>query len=135
MLQVLLLGQGPALLAQTLFTEAQPSGTITVPELQRLRSPLEDEYGHAAVHVHTSTVAVSPGGLAVAASPRHLPAEQAVTWAEAVLAELNAPTVLVVTSLLVRHSHKEWQGRCCAHARVVCMRCVLSATCLPSAGV
>ena len=99
-LQVLLLGRAAHLLAATLFA-ATPAGTVAVPELQRLRSPLEEEYGRGAAHIHTSSLGLAPSGTAVVSSPRELPAEQAAAWAAAVLQALRPAAVVIATTMMV----------------------------------
>lgn len=101
-----LLGQTSSLLVSALLGSSPPppAGRISVPELQRLKSPLEEELGlaHRAV-VHAAAVRrlgpAGTGGLAVVDAPRVLPAEQAVTWARTVLTALRPSSLVVVDTL------------------------------------
>ena len=100
--QVFLLGQAAALLARTVLGNPPAVGSISVPELQRLRSPLEEELGtRLRRSLHTSSIRRPgpAGALLVVDSARQLPVEQAVTWAKAVLAALRPQKLVVVTTL------------------------------------
>jgi hypothetical protein len=102
---VLLVGPYISIIAEALFQDAESVGSITVPELRRLRSPLELEYGTANKHQHITHVSkASLGnddeGILVGCMKRLLPEEQAVTWADAVLSALNPRSVIVVSSIL-----------------------------------
>lgn len=94
-----LLGQAASLLAATLLAAPPGVGTISVPELIRLRSQLEEELGLAyKPRTHVATLRRLPGALAVDA-PRPLPPEQAATWAEAVLDTLKPRRLVIVATL------------------------------------
>lgn len=95
-----LVGPAAALLAHTSFRSAASAGAITVPELQRLRSPAAEEYGAPAPITHTATI-LRLGSLMVVAAERFLPPEQAVAWAEAVFEALRPDRVAVVTTIAV----------------------------------
>lgn len=72
-----------------------------MPELVRVRSPLEEEYGTSHQPLHTCGVhslASSPSLLLVTC-PRELPAEQAAAWARGVLRELRPRTAVVAATL------------------------------------
>ncbi len=83
----------------------QAVGSISVPELVRVRSPLEEEFGTGQQPVHTCTLHTLGGGLLLVLSPRELPAEQAPLWARTVLAELQ-PRALVVAATLPAMSYR-----------------------------
>lgn len=101
---VILEGYLFSLLAETVLQPSSVVGTICVPELQRVRSPLEEEFGGGGgQHDNVATVYQSlPGSTLIAALRKPLAPEQAVTWAHAVLKALRPTTVIVGTSLLVR---------------------------------
>ena len=78
-----------------------------------MRSPLEEEFGTGRQPVHTCTLHNLGGGsgggggapLLLLECPRELPAEQAPTWARAVLAALQ-PRALVVAATLPAMSYR-----------------------------
>lgn len=128
---MLLLGAGPSLLSQTLFKAAVAFGSVSVPQVQQLRSPYEEEYGPQQ-HTHVSSLALASGGVAVVASPKELPAEQAVPWAASVLAKLQPVSVLVVVPLPVSASLRRRFTACLLfrwHIRCTC-RCLLNQQCV-----
>ncbi|PRW45200.1 fatty acid desaturase [Chlorella sorokiniana] len=96
---VFLAGQAACLLAGAVLRQAQTVGSIAVPELVRVRSPLEEEFGTGHQPVHTCSLHALGSGLLLVLSPRDLPAEQAPVWARAVLAALQ-PRALVVAATL-----------------------------------
>ena len=90
----------------------QPTGTIDVAELVRVRSPLEEEYGPLQKPVHTCTLhawspaAAAPAGAApllLVACPRELAAEQAGAWARGVLAALAPARAALACTLPAMH--------------------------------
>lgn len=72
-----------------------------MPELQRLRSPYEEEYGSPRTHTHTSSILHLSEGLAVVACDKVLPPEQAVAWAGAVLDSMRPEQLVVATTIPV----------------------------------
>lgn len=89
-------------------TALQAAGVITVPELVRVRSPLEEEYGPVHKPVHTCSLrsgAAADGNppMLLAACPRELPPEQAAVWARGVLGALRPRRLLAVTTLPAMH--------------------------------
>lgn len=101
---VFLVGQSACLLADAFFPGSQAAGAIAVPELVRVRSPMEEEYGPTHKPLHTCTLRSFPTAsppLLLVACPRELPAEQAGAWARAVLAALRPAHAVVVTTLPV----------------------------------
>lgn len=88
----------------------QAVGRISVPELVRVRSPLEEEFGTGQQPVHTCTLhalggSSSGSGLLLVQCPRELPAEQAPVWARTVMAALQ-PRALVVAATLPAMSYR-----------------------------
>ncbi|KAL4448367.1 hypothetical protein ABPG75_005586 [Micractinium tetrahymenae] len=101
---VFLIGQAACLLVDAFFPGTQPAGAITVAELVRVRSPLEEEYGAVHKPVHTCSLrslasAGAGGPTLLAACPRELPPEQAGAWARGVLAALRPRRLLAVATL------------------------------------
>lgn len=92
---------GHPFLCYTLLATPQVIGSVTVPELVRVRSPMEEEYGAAHKPLHTCSLRASPGGAGplLVTCPRELPAEQAAVWARAVLAALAPRAALVAATL------------------------------------
>lgn len=80
-------------------------GGVSVPELVRVRSPLEEEFGTGQQPVHTCSLHALGCGLLLALSARELPAEQAPVWACSVLAALQ-PRALVVAATLPAMSYR-----------------------------
>jgi hypothetical protein len=103
-----LVGQAAAVLAGTLLRlEAQEgAGCISVPELRRFHSPRQaEELGSDRPVVNRCRVqAVEGSPIALVECPRPVPAQQANTWARAVLPALQragVERVLVVATLQV----------------------------------
>lgn len=101
---------GPSL--PLLGPPVQPLGSITVPELVRVRSPLEEEYGTSHQQLHRCGISGLPaasGGtlpaLLVVECPRELPQEQATAWAKRVMAALQ-PRAAVVAATLPAMSYR-----------------------------
>lgn len=84
-------------------------GAIVVPELVRVRSPLEEEYGTTRTPLHTCTLRAPAAGagaaLLLAECPCELPAEQAAAWARAALGALR-PRAAVVAATLPAMSYR-----------------------------
>lgn len=98
---IVLIGPAAALSVDVAFGPTQPAGTISVPELQRLRSPMEEELGsHAQNHIHTFSLLQCSNNTLIACTRRQLPPEQAVTWADTVLAALKPASVVIASSIL-----------------------------------
>lgn len=89
----------------SLLPPCQAVGGVSVPELVRVRSPLEEEFGTGQQPVHTCTLHALGSGLLLALSPRELPAEQAPVWVRSVLAALQ-PRALVVAATLPAMSYR-----------------------------
>ncbi|GAB4817203.1 hypothetical protein N2152v2_004249 [Parachlorella kessleri] len=96
--EVFLLGPSAALLASTLFQQAKALGTISVPELQRLRSPYDEEYGGRTV-IHKSLILSLSEEIVLVVSDKPLPPEQAATWADAACAALQPAAVVITTTI------------------------------------
>lgn len=97
---MVLTGPAASLLATAAFGAVAPAGAIAVPELQRLRSPLEEEQGRAHAHSHVFSLFAAEGNTLIAASRRPLPPEQAQTWAMTVAAAVGPAAIVVACSML-----------------------------------
>jgi len=95
-------GNSNSLMADALFPSASAAGAISVPELQRLPSPLDQELGKSQHAQHVTTLLQGPGSLLIAVMRRPVPPEQAVTWAQAVTAALSPKAVVAATSMLAK---------------------------------
>ena len=100
-LLIVLIGPAASLSLDAAFGPSQPIGSISVSELQRLRSPLEEELGASAQqHIHTFSLFQPNKSALIACSRRSLPPEQAVTWAQTVLAAIKPAAVIAASSIL-----------------------------------
>ncbi|KAI3426309.1 hypothetical protein D9Q98_008682 [Chlorella vulgaris] len=99
---VFLVGPTACLLAGPFFQGTQALGSITMPELVRIKSPVEDEYGTSQQPVHTCSMhgpTTQTPPILLVTCPRELPQEQAAAWARFVLAELRPAAVAVACTL------------------------------------
>jgi hypothetical protein len=100
--QVFLLGGAASLLARgRAFGPGGTVASVTLPELQRLRSPYDEEYGTGKPRLHSCDLHATESGMFVVECPRPLPAEQAATWTATVMATMAPSSVVVATTILV----------------------------------
>lgn len=84
----------------------QAVGSISVPELVRVKSPMEEEYGSTHKPAHTCAMSSASGSgnsLLLVECPRELPQEQAATWARTVLGALQPGAALIAATLPAQH--------------------------------
>jgi hypothetical protein len=100
---VILTGSAASLTLDAAFGPTQQVGTISVPELCRLRSPLQEELGveQNPPHIFTLLRPQDDTTTLIATSRRPLPAEQASLWAETVITEVaSSSSTFIVSSIL-----------------------------------
>lgn len=102
---IFFLERGTSLLATTLLGDAVAVGSIQVPEVQLLKSPLEEDLGVARPHLNTCTLRTATtgagGSVLIAECPHVVVPEQANTWAATVLSALNPKSVIIATEMPV----------------------------------
>jgi len=108
-LAIFLIDHPATLLADSLLSTSSSStssatASITVPSLQQLKSPLEEEYGTHHHHIHSSTISfiTTTNNTVVAAVhvPSSLYPEQCSTWATKVLTTLNPSDILILSTMM-----------------------------------
>lgn len=99
---IILTGAEASLTLDAVFGPSQQVGTISVPELCRLRSPLQEELGveQNPPHVFTLLKPDDDSNILIATSRRPLPAEQASLWAETVITKVAPSSTFIVSSIL-----------------------------------
>ncbi|KAL4520126.1 hypothetical protein Ndes2526B_g01334 [Nannochloris sp. 'desiccata'] len=99
---LILTGPAASLTLDAAFGPTQQVGSVSVPELCRLRSPLQEELGveQNPPHIFTLLKPDDNSSTLIATSRRPLPAEQASLWAETVIAEVAPSSTFIVSSIL-----------------------------------
>ncbi len=100
---IILTGPTASLTLDAAFGPTTHVGSITVPELCRLRSPLQEELGveQNPPHIFTLSSPKDDTTTLIATSRRPLPAEQASLWAETVISEISpSSSTFIVSSML-----------------------------------
>jgi hypothetical protein len=99
---IILTGPAASITLDAVFGQTQQVGTISVPILCRLRSPLQEELGVEQNPPHTFTILkLKDDSSTVIATSRHpLPAEQASLWAKTAIAKFAPSSTFIVSSIL-----------------------------------
>jgi hypothetical protein len=110
-LAIFLIDRPSTLLADSLLpisssssSTSSATASITVPSLQQLKSPLEEEYGTPHHHIHSSTISFITTNnntvVAVVQVPTSLSPEQCSTWATKVLTTLIPSDMLILSTMM-----------------------------------